>query len=293
MAQSSLWTCEYREGANRAERSQAYLDPDAGTLWRGMAAWFTTLHLALLGQLDRALDAARQTHALALSMGDRRIESYGLCLAAWVTGRKGNPTAGLAQCRPTLDIAPDANARMAIRCFLGQLAVAAGEVKLAKHELLDSFESSRAAGFTQFAAWNLAWLAIAELHQGDAARALRIAEDALAMADAVDFLLGRGIAHRARGLALAASGHADQAVASLIAALDTFLALGAAYDAAQSRLDLSRVLVSRGAREAAVGHLTAALSAFTEMNVELDSIGALQLARTLGVHVPPSKSSAG
>jgi tetratricopeptide (TPR) repeat protein len=226
-------------------------------------------------------------------MGDRRMESYGLCLVAWVTGRKGNPTAGLEQCRPTLDIAPDANARMAIRCFLGQLAIAAGEIPLAKKELLDSFESARAAGFGPFAVWNLAWLAMAELCAGDAARALSVADQALAMANDIDFSLGRGLADRARGLALAALGHSNEAAAALTAALDTFLALGAAYDAAMSRLDLARVLAGRGAHDAAVAHLTAALSAFNEMGVELDSTGALQVARALGVDVPASESSAG
>jgi tetratricopeptide (TPR) repeat protein len=290
MAQSSLWTCAYRDGADRAERSRAFLDEQTGSLWHGMAAWFTTLHAALLGQLDRALEAARQTEALAVRLGDRRMESYGRCLAAWVTGRKGNAKQALALCLPTLDMAPDANARMVIRCFLGQLAVAADEVALARKELREGFESCRATGFGPFAVWNLAWLAVAEVAAGDATAALRLADEARTMADQIDFALGRGLASRGRGLALSALGDMQEAVASLTIALETFQSIETAYEAALCQLDLARILGAAGMRDAAVSYLKVGLSALEAIGVPVDAVGARSVARTLGVEIVQAQS---
>jgi hypothetical protein len=125
--------------------------------------------------------------------------------------------------------------------------------------------------------------------QRDLAAIQRYAGQLETLAARDDHPLYRAIAHRAWGVAHRLGSDRPQAQARLSQALDLFIALGAAWQAGRTRLELAELAAAHDPPEAQA-HAAAALAAFEALGARPDAARARAALATaqLGAHPRPN-----
>ena len=126
-------------------------------------------------------------------------------------------------------------------------------------------------------------LSEAYLAGGDVERARKVADEALAIADAGGWSVAIGYAARAMGRVALATGRFDDAEAALERAQRTFAAGEARAQAARSQWSLAELHAARGDRERAALELSAAQELFVQMRAPRLVERTRRLAAELGV----------
>ena len=286
LARGGFWGGRFADGVAHARRAAALLEPTGERWWLGAAYWGAAFNHGFRGEFRDALAAAAAAEAVGRAIGDPRLSAYAAWTTGWLRAAMGDCDAGIAACRESLDRSPDPVNTADAMSFLGYAYVAKGD---APHAIPLLEEAARRWSRSQHRpmwSWFTAVLAEACLLDRQLDRARALAEAAATAAAAAQFPYGLAAARRARGRIAWAGGTAAEAEDALVAALETFEAIEARYDAARTRLDLAAVLHAGGRSGAAAEHLAEARRAFAALEAPVHAAHAAALARELGL--PPS-----
>jgi tetratricopeptide (TPR) repeat protein len=270
---SSMWASEHRRGVERARRAIDCLEAPAEAFWRGHGLLTESQLLLMLGELEPARRAAEALRALGETVGDRRLQAYGIVYSAMESMTRGDMLTALRDARHALEIASDPLGRATIMGYIGEIALRAGEMALARESLTAALEFVSAAHFRQLQAWDLARLAELELAAGDLVRAEAAARQAAELAEAIGFPYIRARAEHARGQVAAGSGAVPEATQRLTSAASTFERIEAPYEWARATLSRAAAHAADGDNELAARLRREALERAARMGARLPGVG--------------------
>jgi DNA-binding SARP family transcriptional activator len=275
----------HREGIAHDVRAAPFLDHPSTQYWLGLTYWNQAANQLLIGELDAALASALLCDAVAERIGDRRLLSLSLSTRSLVHAARGDAAGALDYGRQALDMAPDL-------VVANSALVSLGFAQLQRDEALAARETfEQALGSLQRAPVGITWvralvfLAEAQRREGDAAAA-STAETALGSAQHGRSPYQIGLAERVLAAIAMTAGDRQTAEAGMHRAIEAFLASDCCMEAALTRLELVRVLVSRGAATDAHDHLDEAVRIFRASGAPLRVAQAKELARALGLAAP-------
>jgi DNA-binding SARP family transcriptional activator/tetratricopeptide (TPR) repeat protein len=238
LAHEAYWTGRSREGVEHAERAIALLERSGERWWLGHAWWILCVNLGLLGQFGPALDAARRTDAIGQALGDQRLQSYAAWSTSWVQAARGEPEASIEGCRRALELAPDPVSRMNARQALGYSWIEAGHADRAIAELEPVVAELSRLGVRRPHGLFTAYLAEAYRLAGRLEHARTAATGALAATRALGYGYATGLALRTLGRIALDEDDRTGARTWLEDAIEGFVAIGARFEEARTRLDL-------------------------------------------------------
>jgi DNA-binding SARP family transcriptional activator len=289
LSRESYMLSRPREGIAQGRQAVALLERSDERWWLGEALRVLALQLLHLGDFAPALETMDRIRAVGEAMGEVRLQAD----AAWTTARvytvMGDVEAAVAACRRGVELAADPVARAMASGWLGAAYVEGGNAAQAIDLLEDAIGRlqllSGAGGYRsrQVDGMFRAILSEAYLAAGDVERARKVAEEALAIADAGGWSVAVGYAARAAGRVALATGRLDDAEAAFERAQRTFAAGEARAQAARSRWSLAELRAARGDREGAALELSAAQELFVQMRAPLLVERTRRLAAELGV----------
>jgi transcriptional regulator with AAA-type ATPase domain/tetratricopeptide (TPR) repeat protein len=285
LAHANFWAGEFTLGVENARQAASRLLDPQDFLWYGMSGWIEAWNDLPLGRFDEASEAGLQVRIAAQKMGDRRLESYGACIAGWVALLRGDLGAGLEACQRAVTLAPDPLARAVVLGILGEGYRLADDIPRARTELQTALDLLRNFHMPQMECWTLCRLAEAEIvgHRLDVAAEL--STKGLALTDNVTFPYGRALAQRSLGRIRWAAGGLSDAVTHLSDAGAAFTRMDARYELAHTLLDLASIQ-AKASRDRALLALAEAQRLFAIMELPKHLERTRKLAETLGVGLP-------
>lgn len=267
LAHTDLWAGRFRSGVENGRRAAHDLSGTREVFWIGMAHWIRGWHHMLLGEFRAADNAGEEVRRIGEASGDRRLESYGSCIAGWVAILRGELSIGIGACERAATLAPDPLAEAVVLSFLGEGYVEAGDWPQAKHRLERALDLVRQFHMPQMECWTLCRLSDVHIAEGRAEVARELASRMFLLAGQASFPLGQGLTQRVLGRAAAAVDSLDMARTSLLRALDVFTGLEAHYEIARTHLDLVRVAHRMENLDSLDVHINAAFGAFQVLDV--------------------------
>lgn len=240
LAHEAYWTSRPAAGVEHAQRAIALLEGTDERWWLGHAWWILGVNFGILGQLGRMLDAAARTEAIGERLGDQRLRSYALWSRGWALAARGDPTAAIAACRRAVELAPDPVSLMNARQALGYAWLEAGRSDRAILELEPIVAELGRLGVMRPYGLFAAYLAEAHRARGAREEARETATRALEITRRLGYDYATGLALRTLGRLALDQAEPGAARARLAEARDTFAAIGARFEEARTRLDLSR-----------------------------------------------------
>jgi len=248
LSRDAFWSGRFSEGIEHGRRAVALLEQGKDRWWQGQAYWVAGFHHYVLGQFKEAFSTMDRAADIWRALQDPRLDP------SWSTGyfhaSLGEWEIGIKECQEGLERAQDPLNTAAALGFLGYAYLEKGDLVQAIGALEDSVERLRRAGMQQLLGWFSAFLAEAYLLSGRAAEGRKLAGEALATTEGVQFKYGSGMAHRALGRISRATGNPVQAKKDLEEALESFRSIQAPFEVGRTRLDLALV-AGTGSEEAA------------------------------------------
>jgi len=299
LSRESYMTGRPREGIAQGRQAVALLERSDERWWLGEALRVLVLHLLHLGDFGPALETMDRMRAVGEAMGEVRLQAD----AAWTTARvytvMGDAEAAIAACQRGVELAADPVARAMASGWLGAAHVEGGNAARAidlLEDVIGRLQLLSGAGgyrYRQVDGMFRAILSEAYLAGGDVDRARKIAEEALAIADAGGWSVAVGYAARAAGRVALATGRLDDAEAAFEQAQRTFGVSEARAQVARTRWSLAELRAARGDREGAGLELSAAQELFGQMRAPRLVERTRRLAAELGVGLPASGAVGG
>jgi class 3 adenylate cyclase/tetratricopeptide (TPR) repeat protein len=248
LSRDAFWSGRFSEGIEHGRQAVALLEQGKDRWWQGQAYWVAGFHHYVLGQFKEAFVMMGRAADIWRALQDPRLDP------SWSTGyfhaSLGEWDSGIQECQEGLERAQDPLNTAAALGFLGYAYLEKGDVDRAIGALGDSVERLRQAGMQQLLGWFSAFLAEAYVLSDRSAEARKLAEEALAVTEAVQFRYGTSMAQRALGRIARVMGDPVEAKRALDEALESFRAIGAPFEVGRTRLDLALV-AGTGAEEAA------------------------------------------
>jgi len=286
LCRDAFWSGRFSEGIEQGRRAVELLERSADRWWQGQAYWVAGFHHYVLGQFSEAFSMMEKAEAVWRALQDPRLDP------SWSTGyfhaSLGDYNQGIEECRGGLERTQDPLNTAAALGFLGYAYLEKGDLAKAAKALDDSVERLRRAGMKQLLGWFSAFLAEVRLLSGRPDEARELALEALAVTEEVRFCYGSGMAQRAMGRIARAAGDREGAERWLREALESFLTLEAAFEAARTRLDLA---VAAGAGSEAAAQLGEARRLFAELGLPTYVEKAERLAGELAAPAAPERSA--
>ncbi len=248
-----LFLCARPRAAERktaGERALGTFERRDNVWWASRTLWHLSAIANGLGQWQRGLGYCHRALAHAATVADLRLRVSALLRTGSTFIQRGDADEGLGRCDEALALSPipfDAAAARAIRGYgLIKLGRAAEGVAALDEALVWYERSHLRYTHAQFSLW----LAEGVLRVGDAERARRILEEALALDRALGYRHLEGITLRLLGQALSRHDPAA-AAAHLDGALDVLEEVGARNEVAKTLGAQGDLLASGGAGGAA------------------------------------------
>ncbi len=243
LANVSLWA-EPREGARHGAEAVRLLAGTAERWWLGQAYWILGLNLAYCGELRDALDAQASAAALGEENADQRLA----CISAWASGfthaLSGELDAALADCRRSLETAPDALYRMTAAAMLGLALVERHEPREAIALLDAVIVQAERFSFQPLLGQYLGLRAEAALQCGEIDEARRFGCRSEALTRQTDYRLALGWTQRVLARIERADGNAASACDHMQRAIATFSDMGARHEVARTQRELDAWLAA-------------------------------------------------
>lgn len=252
LAFDGFWTGRFVDGIRHGRLAVELLGEQSW--WQGHAAWVLSFNAVAVGDFKLALEASALADEIGQRTSEHRLRSYAASVAGWVAAVKGQAEVAVHSCERALALAPDPLSQTVAHQWLGYACLTAGDVTRAVNHLEAAVGRFRLFELTAVEAWASAWYSDALLAAGRIDAAHGAATTALTLAQRAEFPFGVGLAQRALGHALAASGDHGTARAQLLSAEGTWAAVGARYELSQTLLDLVKGDEALGATEAAANH---------------------------------------
>lgn len=265
LGRDAFWSGRFSEGIEHSLRAVALLERTTDRLWwQGQAYWVTGFHHYVLGQFEEAFGMMEKADEIWRSLQDPRLDP------SWSTGyfhaSLGDWELGIEECKGGLARAQDPLNTAAALGFLGYAYLEKGDLPRAIEALESSVERLRQAGMRQLLGWFSAFLAEAYLFSGrPIEEARKLAGEAFATTEGVNFRYGSGMAQRALGRIARVDGDRKGARTWFEEALESFRSIQAPFEVARTRLDLA-LLAGSGSEEAA-RQLGEARRIFAELKV--------------------------
>jgi tetratricopeptide (TPR) repeat protein len=281
LAHEAYWTGRSRDGVGHAERAIRFLERAEERWWLGQGWWILSVNLGLLGEFGRALEAVRRCRHAGDALGDPRLQSYAAWTEGWLLAARGETDRGVELCRLAAELAPDPVSRLNARQALAYAWLEAGRNDAAIAELEPVVADLARLGVRRPEGLFTAFLGEAYRARGQLDQARAAATGALESTVALGYGYAAGLAERT--LARIALDEGDPATAVKLAggALGSFVAIGARFEEARTRLDLGEMYRALGrqvdaAREArTAADLLAALDAPRHLRLAESLAGSL------------------
>lgn len=246
LCRDAFWSGRFSEGIEHGRQAITLLEQSEDRWWQGQAYWVAGFHHYVLGHFEEAFACMRQAEEIWRALQDPRLDP------SWSTGyfhaSLGDWDLGIEECKGGLERAQDPLNMAAALGFLGYAYLEKGDLSQAVEALESSVERLRQAGMQQLLGWFSAFLAEAFLLSGHPKKARKIAAEALATTEGINFRYGNGMVQRALGRIARAGGDTETARTWLKEALESFRSIQARFEVARTQMDLA-VLAS--AEEAA------------------------------------------
>ena len=286
LARGGFWSGRFYEGVQHGRQAVHLLEPTEARWWLGAAHWAVAFNYGFMGEFATALEAATAAHAIGEAIGDPRLQTYAAWTTGWLRAGMGEWDEGIEACRLSLENSPDPVNTADAMSFLGYAHVGKGEAGAAIPLLTRANERWRQFEHRPMLGWFTAVLAEACLLEGQPERARDLATEALGFSGDAGFPYGVALAERILGRIARASGDLAEADAHLARGLETFAAIGARSQAAETRLDCARVACAQGDSATAARHLAEAVAAFGALGLPRLEARAAQVAAELGLPLP-------
>jgi DNA-binding SARP family transcriptional activator len=261
-ALASFWSGHPLRGVEPAAEAVRLLERSNERHFLGLAHWILALNRLLLGEFQRALEAAAAVEAVGQELSDPRVQCLGASTTGWVLATAGDTARGLEACRLGVERARDPMGKSAAEGYLGFAHLEHGEAEQALPLLERSVAGLTKFGMRQTVGRMEGWLALAHLACGHADQAKTAAERALEAGTLADCRDVVAQARRALGRIATAAGSFKDAREHLGAALDGFVEIGAPFEEARTRLALAELALAARDPDAAARELARARELF-------------------------------
>ena len=249
LALEGHWAGRPREGRAHGEIAVTLLKPRGDQQWwLGMAHWYLATNYLLEGGFEAALCEAGKADAVGKAIGDPRLQTYAQFMVGWVELSRGNHDRAIAECRHSIEGAPDRVSRTYASMMLGFALSEKGAHEQSLELLADVVAELEDFGFLQWHGLALAVMGESARAQGRRDDAESFIERALKVSAQAQYGYALGFAHRVAGRI--ARDNADQTAAtqSYAAALTVFDRIGATFEAARTKKE-ARASLERPSRE--------------------------------------------
>jgi len=283
LALEGHWSGRSRDGIAHGREAIRLLGPRPDQRWwLAMAYFYVAMNHLLAGEFEAALGEAARAEAVGKEIGDPRLQTYAEFTAGWVEASRGNHEAAVALCRRSREQAPDRVSRAYASMLVGYALLEQGEHRPARAILEPVAAELESFGFPQWHAWASALTA--ETHRLDGALdlAATFVGRALEVATRAEYWYAVGFAERIAARIARDRGDDAEARRALERAVQTFEGIGAAFEAARTRLDVA-VTARAGDPERARSEIATAMAAFESLGVPAYRSRAAELADRLGL----------
>jgi DNA-binding winged helix-turn-helix (wHTH) protein/tetratricopeptide (TPR) repeat protein len=240
LALEGHWSGNTGDGIAHGEKAVGLLRGYPGQRWwLGMAHFYLAMNHMLKGDFEPALIEAARAEEVGKEIGDPRLQTYAGFTAAWVEVTRGDYDAAVALSRRGRELAPDRVSRAYASMILGFALLERGEPGPARAILEPVVAELESFGFPQ---WHgFAAVLAAETYRAEARldTARSIAERGLEVTTRAQYWYGVGFAQRVIGRIARDRGNRPEAVAALDNSARTFERIGAAFEAARTREELT------------------------------------------------------
>jgi DNA-binding SARP family transcriptional activator/tetratricopeptide (TPR) repeat protein len=251
-----------QDGIGYAKRGISLLEGTREPHWLGLVYHDLALNSVVAGELDGALEAARQEEVIGRSTGWPRIEALAGIVLTWALALRGDPELAVEAARRSLAISRDSTVSSLVSGSMGLAYLELGDARTAISILSEVVIQLRKSPVRSGEARYLAFLSEAQLLAGDGGLAEETASRAFEASQSDGFTFSTGLALRALGRIALARRSVDEAERRLLQALATFTQCGAAFEAARTQADLAALFDRKLERKAARDYLAAALIGF-------------------------------
>ncbi len=266
LTREDFWLGRFAQGVEHARRAVELLEgSDAWWWWLGHASAWEGFCQAIRGEFEEALRGGRRMNQIGLDRQDPRLQSYSEWNMGWWEATRGNTSEAILHCTRSLQSSPDPLNSAYSTWGLGFACREAGDYEQAVTYLEQVIAVAREIGYVRLVGWQSIWLAEAYLWSGRRADAGRTLDLGLDVIRGVAYPWAKAVGERARGRIAEADGDLGEAAIRMNDALHKFAEIDARFDAAATRLDLSRLATRSGDRTAAQAHAEAALTEFRAM----------------------------
>jgi class 3 adenylate cyclase/tetratricopeptide (TPR) repeat protein len=286
LAYVGYWTGHYADGVEHGRQAVTALEGSPERWWLGEANWVIGINHAMMGEFDAALAALERARLIGESLMDPRLQSTVAFTVGGIHALRGASDLAIERCRRAVELARDPVGTAVARGFLGASLLEQGDVEEAIPLLERSVEQLGRFRIRQTQGWFIAMQAQAHLLAGHLDRARGLAQQALEMTLHPQHSHGAGWARRTLGHVAQAEGAAPEAERHLSEAAAIFVAIGARYEEARTRLDLAALHRDRGLHEAAVAEMERAVRLLRGLGATRYDATLSALAAALGVPLP-------
>jgi class 3 adenylate cyclase/tetratricopeptide (TPR) repeat protein len=244
-------------GTEAGKRSIERLAKGNEPYWLGMTHFYQGMVDISIGRFASAIDGADVVVAIGESCGDARLQTYGRFLRGWALANQGDHRRAQVECRQAVALAPDPTSRAYATSFLAYCYLEEGEPGMALPALIKAVDAIQAVKVGPWVGYFMAMLSEAQRLTGNRDVAAAMAERAIEAATALYYPLGLGWAQRAGAKAVWTTDP-NEGECRLENAIATFEAMGAAFEAARTRLDLAQALEHKSSARAQEQRMKAA-----------------------------------
>jgi DNA-binding NtrC family response regulator/tetratricopeptide (TPR) repeat protein len=241
LALADYYASRHREGVEHAREAAAILERVEGRHWLGLASWVLGANLLILGELDMAWEAERRVEAIGDALDDPRLRGFARWSMGWIHLMRGEGEAAVRSCEQAIAVSRDPLNTAVATGHLGWALLARGDADRALALFDEAIPRAVAFGLRHLGARFMALRAEALHSKGDVEPARREASEALAVAREVGYPFAEGLSLRAMGASTVAGGQAEEGRRLLQEAEETFRAIGASLELAQTQRALARL----------------------------------------------------
>jgi DNA-binding SARP family transcriptional activator len=270
-----------RDGISHAKRGISQLETTREPQWLGGVYYDLAVNNLVAGELDDALDAARQAETLGDSIGSPRLVALAGSVITWALALRGDHELAIEGAQRSLALSQDSMMSNLVLGPMGLAYVEQGDGPKAASILSEVVIQLRKSPVRSGEARCLAFLSEAQLLAGNHDLAQETASRALEVGQSDGFMFSTGLALRALGRIAMARRNFGEAGLLLSRALATFTECGAAFETARTQADQSTLFAHKLEWRAARDHLAAALMGFKKARAPKRVAEARRTARAL------------
>ena len=270
-----------RDGISHAKRGISQLETTREPQWLGGVYYDLAVNNLVAGELDDALDAARQAETLGDSIGSPRLVALAGSVITWALALRGDHELAIEGAQRSLALSQDSMMSNLVLGPMGLAYVEQGDGPKAVGILSEVVIQLRKSPVRSGEARCLVFLSEAHLLAGDHDQARETASRALDVGQSDGFKFSTGLALRSLGRIALARRSLDEAELQLSRALSTFTECGAAFETARTQADLSTLFAHKLEWGAARDCLAAALMGFKKARAPKRVAEARRTARAL------------